>query len=170
MNLRGPGLAMTEFPSLTRGERSFESFIFIRDASEQILPTWERGQDRVRPAVTLMPESEELTAWLIDLLEPFDRGGRDELTELVSSFCDVLASRLVLRGEAYLEVVPEEDSDRPARLVVLILGVVGAWPGRGRPRRSRNRHIAHLHRPHPARSGAGRGGATNPAGLLAGLP
>ena len=130
MNLRGPGLAVAEFPSLTRGERSFESFIFLRDASEQILPTWERGQDRVRPAVRLVPESEELAAWLIDLLKPFGRGGRDELTELVSSFCDVLASRLVLRGEAYLEVVPgEEESDRPAGLVVLPAWVVCRAPG-----------------------------------------
>lgn len=130
MNLGARGLAVPEFPSLARGERSFESFIFLRDASEHVLPTWERGQDRVRPAVRLVPESEELTAWLIDLLELFGRGGRDELTELVSSFCDVLASRLVLRGEAYLEIVPgEEESDRPAGLVVLPAWVVCRVPG-----------------------------------------
>jgi hypothetical protein len=130
MNLGSPGLAVAEFPSLGRGERSFESFIFMRDASEQILPTWERGKERVRPAVTLVPASEELTAWLIDLLEPFGRGGRDELTELVSSFCDVVASRLIRRGETYLEVVPgEADSDRPAQLVVLPAWIVRRVPG-----------------------------------------
>ena len=130
MNLRAPGLAVAEFPSLTSGQRSFDSFIFLRDASEQILPTWERGQDRVRPTVRLAPESKELAAWLIDLLKPFDRGGRDDLTERVSSFCDALAARLVLRGEACLEIVPAaEESDRPAGLVVLPAWIVRRVPG-----------------------------------------
>jgi hypothetical protein len=130
VNFKVRGLAVAEFPSLARGQRSFESFIFLRDASEQILPTWERGKDRMRPVVRLTPESEELATWLVDLLKPFDRGGRDELTELVSSFCDVLASRLVLRGEAYLEVVPgEKKSDRPAGLVVLPAWIVSRVPG-----------------------------------------
>lgn len=130
MKPRVSGLAATEFPSLTRGERSFDSFIFLRDASEHVLPTWERGQDRARPAVVLVPESKDLTAWLIDLLKPFGRWGSNELTELVSSFCDVLASRLVLRGEAYLEVIPSSrESDRPAGLVVLPAWIVHRMPG-----------------------------------------
>ncbi|HEX5608953.1 MAG TPA: hypothetical protein VFX45_02535 [Solirubrobacterales bacterium] len=132
MSFAGRSLAVTEFPSLTRDQRSFESFIFLRDASEQILPTWERGPDRVRPEVRLVPETEDLTAWLVGLLDPFGEEWRDGLTELVSSFCDILASRLVLRGEAYLEIIPgEKKSDRPVGLVVLpgwiVYRVLGAY-------------------------------------------
>lgn len=130
MNLGAQGLAVAEFPSLRRGKRSFESFIFLRDASEQLLPTWERGKDRVRPAVRLVPECEELAAWLVDLLEPLGQGRWDELTELVSSFCDLVASPLIRRGEVYLEVVPgEKKSDPPAGLVVLPAWIVCRVPG-----------------------------------------
>lgn len=130
MNLGSQGMAVTEFPSLARDERSFDLFIFLRDTSEHILPTWERGRDRTRPTVTLVPENEDLTQSLIELLKPFDHGGWAELTELVSSFCDVVASCLVQRGEAYVEVIPgTEISNRPAGLVVLPPWIVRRVPG-----------------------------------------